>query len=624
MGIGGSSVVAAGEVTWRLVVQPSAIGGGARCRRLILAVALLALSVAGLARAQPAQAIIVVPYFEAHPAVGELGAQFTINLAWPSGTPGVPPHRGCSDPVEYSVSGPGPDPENGDYGPVVANGTLDANVRDNDGTLISYGTATFTPTAVGSYFVLLNGGPPACIGSVGPVSGSFEVTPSTGPQDTLTLTPEAQTRSVDNLASVTATLTSGATGAPISGTGLSFAVTGPNGGVTGSCVPASCATDSNGKVTWSYAGQSTGHDTVNAEVGPPDGQGVTGQATVDWTASLNGTVFAALGDSFSAGEGTGVYLDGTDVAGRNMCHRSVLAYGSRLSRRFNLTDPFGFVACSGAVTDDFFSENNAVNRTPGGSVEPAQLCLPDPLGSGKERIAACGDARLPIVGPKTKLITLTIGGNDAGFGWVVSKCGWGSALHGNFGRPGRNCSFTQSVVEPTNRRLLALAGVGSAFTPASASRPQGAPIHSFSATLRAIHSAAPNARVYIAGYPRLFQVTNNRDCVIGQARLPGGAHAAIKVTPYDAAWLDAGAALVNELATAAAARAGRWATFVNVAGRFSGHGICSTNPWLNPVSATVTPLGNELVTAVPGSLHPTVEGQNAYEHAFAAAGFPAQ
>ncbi|CAN5321769.1 hypothetical protein BH23ACT9_BH23ACT9_28190 [soil metagenome] len=98
-----------------------------------------------------------------------------------------------------------------------------------------------------------------------------------------------------------------------------------------------------------------------------------------------------MGDSYSAGEGAGNYLEGTEVVG-NSCHRSLDTYlAPLLEGRVNL------IACSGAVTADLFAPNQA------NAGEVRQL----------DAIHAGGTA---------DAVVMTIGGNDVGFANVVRSC----------------------------------------------------------------------------------------------------------------------------------------------------------------------------------------------------------
>lgn len=321
--------------------------------------------------------------------------------------------------------------------------------------------------------------------------------------------------------------------------------------------------------------------------------------------------YAAFGDSYSSGEGTLAYLPGTGVPGTNVCHRSLLAYSGRLAADLKLQST-SFAACSGAVTADLFAPNSNQNRAPNGSLEPAQLCQPQLI----DAIAPCGDTRGAALGLTTKIVTLTIGGNDVGFANVVRSCVYGTSGKYRVGLPGRGCSVDPLIVEPALRRLGALNGVGQQVT-----SPTHTIIRSFSSVLDAIHVVAPNAHVFIAGYPQLFQSTSSQDCLVGSA----DGVVPLKIAASDAQALDRAAGLVDSSIAAAATRAGNWASYVDAASLFDGHGLCSSSPWINPIKATFTfdRTGRTVGVSVdPSSVHPTVEGQAAgYEQAFLAAGF---
>ena len=110
-----------------------------------------------------------------------------------------------------------------------------------------------------------------------------------------------------------------------------------------------------------------------------------------------------LGDSYSSGEGTFDYLTG-DATARDSCHRSLQTYGLILfaaDGRLSPEDGSAIVACSGAVTQDFFQPNE--------DVAPQS----DQLGS------IVGDA-----GAGPDVAVMTFGGNDIGFADVVKACAW--------------------------------------------------------------------------------------------------------------------------------------------------------------------------------------------------------
>lgn len=117
----------------------------------------------------------------------------------------------------------------------------------------------------------------------------------------------------------------------------------------------------------------------------------------------------SLGDSYSSGEGFGLYTNNTGSEnGGNKCHRAVDAYPYKLEEalgeanapEFNAAEDF--LACSGDVAFDLTGDPG-LGFEPATNKEPPQI----PRVSRPEAV---------------DLVTLTIGGNDMGFGPVITKC----------------------------------------------------------------------------------------------------------------------------------------------------------------------------------------------------------
>lgn len=103
--------------------------------------------------------------------------------------------------------------------------------------------------------------------------------------------------------------------------------------------------------------------------------------------------YVAMGDSFSSGEGNAPFYDWTNIDGVNQCHRSPNAYPMLLTNDSSLNlDLLNFTACSGAET------TNLIN---GQWNEPPQV---------------------QALNRYTDMVTLTIGGNDAGFVPFMRAC----------------------------------------------------------------------------------------------------------------------------------------------------------------------------------------------------------
>ncbi|GAA3801363.1 SGNH/GDSL hydrolase family protein [Streptomyces chiangmaiensis] len=154
---------------------------------------------------------------------------------------------------------------------------------------------------------------------------------------------------------------------------------------------------------------------------------------------------------------------------------------------------------------------------------------------------------------RTGLVSLTVGGSDSGFSDVMTTC----VLRGT----------TACVSATADARTYM-----DTTLPGDLDR-----------LYAAITRRAPAARVVVLGYPRLYRLSGT--CVAG---LSDTARAAINNS-------------VDHLNTVMAKRAADHGfTFADVTGAFSGHEICSANPWLRSVN----------LLAVVESYHPTSLGQS--------------
>ncbi|MDF2574391.1 MAG: secreted hydrolase [Agromyces sp.] len=156
---------------------------------------------------------------------------------------------------------------------------------------------------------------------------------------------------------------------------------------------------------------------------------------------------------------------------------------------------------------------------------------------------------------RTKSVTLTVGANDLGVAALATTCLTG-----------------------TPEQCLAAVAQAQALLPQLAA--------DLAITLGAIREAAPNATVYVTGYPLLFEPSAD---------------------PRIAA-VNAGIVALNSVIQAAVAAAGEGFVYVDVTQAFLGHGIGSPVPWIHgPFDAA--------------AFHPNAAGYAAYADAIRAAGF---
>lgn len=206
--------------------------------------------------------------------------------------------------------------------------------------------------------------------------------------------------------------------------------------------------------------------------------------------------YVALGDSYSSGVGAGPY----DWSG---CFRSQKSYAPLWAAANGVTS-FKFPACGGAETADVI--NSQVNS----------------------------------LSTSTTLVTVTIGGNDAGFAEVIVSCKFGS---------------TSTCVNAVNQAK----SFATSTLPGRLDR-----------TYAAIRDRAPNARLIVLGYPRLFE-TNY--CGL------------LAMSIYKRTILNEAADLLASIIADRAAATG--ATFADARPYFAGHGVCGSDPWIRDVTGVI-------------------------------------
>jgi lysophospholipase L1-like esterase len=221
--------------------------------------------------------------------------------------------------------------------------------------------------------------------------------------------------------------------------------------------------------------------------------------------------YVALGDSYSSGVGAARYSSRSGV-----CLRSPQSYVHRLGRAVT-----SFRACGGASTADVLHH---------------QL------------------AQFPR---DTGLVTITIGGNDAGFADVLDACLFGGPAACNR-RVDRGERFVRRELPARLRRVY-----------------------------EAIRARASRATVIVAGYPRLFA---RRPWCGRVGRIDAGERRRLNEAS-------------NLLARAIRAEVGRHRgfRFADVRPAFNGHGVCSRAPRIHGVTHPTF-----------ASFHPNVRGYATY------------
>ncbi|AOX67263.1 hypothetical protein BJK06_17455 [Curtobacterium sp. BH-2-1-1] len=277
-----------------------------------------------------------------------------------------------------------------------------------------------------------------------------------------------------------------------------------------------------------------------------------------------GSEYVALGDSYSAGYGLS---DPTHLP-TSACGQSAQDYPHRIAARFGLalTD----VTCGGATSDDVTSGFQFKG-------------VPPQIRSLSER---------------TRLVTLTIGGNDADLFGTAASCLALSAKGPVFS--GRDAPSCRSTLVTDGEDLL------------------GTKIESRVAlgiadTLAAVKEAAPNATIVFLGYPAIFpdaDHTPKGGCfrsALDLGTLAGSFPTnSYPFTNTDVRYLHGVQEALNDVSASAARAAG--VRFVDVFSSTQAHSACATKkPYVSGVSLDGT--GDlRRIDLEPGALHPNTRG----------------
>jgi lysophospholipase L1-like esterase len=240
------------------------------------------------------------------------------------------------------------------------------------------------------------------------------------------------------------------------------------------------------------------------------GVALTGAATAQASQNAAATGYVALGDSYSSGVGAGSYISSSGD-----CKRSTKAY-PYLWAAAHSPSTFAFTACSGARTGDVLANQLAPLTT------------------------------------STGLVSISVGGNDAGFADVMTTC------------------VLQSDSTCLARIATARAYVDSTLP------------GQLDTVYSAISAKAPAAHVVVLGYPRFYKL--GATCL----GLSDTKRAAIN-----------GAADYLDIALAKRA-ADHGFSFGDTRSPFAGHELCSGDSWLHSVN----------LLNISESYHPTASGHS--------------
>ena len=255
--------------------------------------------------------------------------------------------------------------------------------------------------------------------------------------------------------------------------------------------------------------------------------------------------YVALGDSFSSGQGAGVY-DTDTVTSTNKCYKSYHGYGRILGR--DTSSPLmltNFAACGGSITD-----NIDTNTTYPGITQKQDQALSS----------------------NTKVVSITIGGNDIGFAGAVTECVKASVGLGN-------CT---TAIADARSQLQSL--------PTKLNR-----VYADVLSKTSSQNGGVNAQIYVLGYAPLLSASAP-DCVINDFPFGGDNKTAAILLLND---------LNKAISDAVTAASNPRIQYVNPVGTnspFIGHSLCTAEPYFNGITGP----------DIGESFHPNPKGQKAY------------
>ncbi|MBT2501144.1 SGNH/GDSL hydrolase family protein [Curtobacterium sp. ISL-83] len=278
-----------------------------------------------------------------------------------------------------------------------------------------------------------------------------------------------------------------------------------------------------------------------------------------------GSEYVALGDSYSAGYGLG-HRSGLPTAA---CGQSAADYPHRVAARFGLA--LHDVTCGGATSRDVTSDFQFRGVPP--------------------QVRALSD--------RTRLVTLTIGGNDADLFGTAAAC-LALSAHGPVfsGRDAPSCE-SGLVVDGADQLGVKI---------------QSRVALSLADTLAAVRRAAPNAVVVFVGYPAIFPDAAHtpKDGCFRSALDLGSLAGAFPSNTYpftdrDVTYLHGVQRELDDVSKTAAAAAG--VRFVDLFASTQGHSACATGKKAYVSGVTLDGASDlQTIDLVPGALHPNGRG----------------
>ncbi|MDB5175800.1 MAG: hypothetical protein JWM81_658 [Candidatus Saccharibacteria bacterium] len=251
--------------------------------------------------------------------------------------------------------------------------------------------------------------------------------------------------------------------------------------------------------------------------------------------------YLALGDSYTSGQGAYAYREGTDTAS-NDCHQSTVAYPRLVGNRLYSSAGNQSVACAGARMNDILpaSPNEYSGQAKNGLAYKAR---------SDQNIEQLLSSFLPGYLPQSQFIskyqpavtTVSIGGNDIGFGKILEACASPHvARHVN----------SQNICYDTYEDRLEL------------SKAIDKQKDTLKKLLKHMQEMAPASRIYVIGYPQIAVDTGS--CGLNVLLSTGELALSIDIITH-----------LNAVMSQAAQESG--VSYVDISQALKGHRLCESS-----------------------------------------------
>lgn len=330
--------------------------------------------------------------------------------------------------------------------------------------------------------------------------------------------------------------------------------------------------------------------------------GLPAQAAEDEASDLTGLEYVSLGDSYQAGFGLTPFSSTSPFTGDpNGCFQADANYPHGVAAALGLT--LDDQTCSGAITANIGYGSATVPATTANVILPTLPTVSEQQTTMTGMLAP--QVQSAALSASTDVVTVGIGGNDLGFSSIAEACiraSLGTDPLYLFYEVGSftNCEdyFDDESQYPTAYLTGRLASVV---------QPR------LAATFAQIRAAAPNAQVFVVGYPQIAPADATDACFTSIDNTD-----AVPFSGADIRFIhDVESGLVDLIQSEAAAHEFH---FISTWDQTSAHTLCSADPWIAGLTAYLNPFSStcdsgyipgdsgDWVCIKLGALHPNEGG----------------